>query len=25
VSATATPGQGARFVVLLPMGLPPPG
>jgi two-component system OmpR family sensor kinase len=25
VSATATPGQGASFVVRLPMGLPPPG
>jgi two-component system OmpR family sensor kinase len=25
VSATATPGHGARFVVHLPMGLPPPG
>jgi two-component system OmpR family sensor kinase len=25
VSATATPGHGASFVVRLPMGLPPPG
>ncbi len=25
VSAIATPGSGARFVVHLPMGLPPPG
>jgi two-component system, OmpR family, sensor kinase len=25
VSAAATPGRGARFVVHLPMGLPPPG